>query len=76
MRGLGHDERSIADLLDRSWVWQHAVVADSDAEASLRPQAKGTLSRGALQNYGLIEVPQLEEQAANLLAEMAGTETR
>jgi alkanesulfonate monooxygenase SsuD/methylene tetrahydromethanopterin reductase-like flavin-dependent oxidoreductase (luciferase family) len=33
MRAQGRDEATIADILDKSWVWQHAVVAQTDAEA-------------------------------------------
>jgi alkanesulfonate monooxygenase SsuD/methylene tetrahydromethanopterin reductase-like flavin-dependent oxidoreductase (luciferase family) len=33
LRKLGRDETYIADLLSKSWVWQHAVVAETDAEA-------------------------------------------
>jgi alkanesulfonate monooxygenase SsuD/methylene tetrahydromethanopterin reductase-like flavin-dependent oxidoreductase (luciferase family) len=32
MRKQGRDEAYIAHIFERSWVWQHAVVADSDAE--------------------------------------------
>jgi hypothetical protein len=46
-------------------------LAKSNTETELRPQANGKLNRGALQDYGLIQVPKLEEQAAALLAELA-----
>jgi hypothetical protein len=39
----------------------------------LRSQGDGTLNRGALQDYGLIQVPDLEDEAARLLAEIAQT---
>lgn len=33
MRDAGKDEATIARILEDSWVWQHVVVADTDAEA-------------------------------------------
>jgi hypothetical protein len=45
-------------------------VDDAGHLAKLRPQADGTLNRGALQDYGLTRVPDLEAQSAMLLAEM------
>ena len=42
----------------------------SGGGAPLRKQADGTLNRGAIQDYGLIQVPNLEAQTAALLTEM------
>jgi hypothetical protein len=39
-------------------------------EVKICPQADGTLNRGALQDYGLVHVPELEAQTALLLAEI------
>lgn len=33
LRETGRDEAEIARILEDSWVWQHVVVADTDAEA-------------------------------------------
>jgi hypothetical protein len=45
-------------------------LARSDAETELRPQANGKLNRGAVQDYGLVQVPALEAQSRTLLAEI------
>jgi hypothetical protein len=39
--------------------------------AKLHPQDDGTLNRGALQDYGLTRVPELEKRSATLIAEMS-----
>jgi len=53
--------------------WVRGVTRPGIAAAALRPQADGTLNRGALQDYGLIQVPDLEVQTAALLAEMGAS---
>jgi hypothetical protein len=50
--------------------WVRSVCTNPEIEVSLRPQADATLNRGALQDYGLIQVPDLEAQADALLAEI------
>ena len=40
-------------------------------ETELRLQRDGTLNRGAYQDYGLTQVPDLEAQTSKLLAEIA-----
>jgi hypothetical protein len=40
-------------------------------EAKLHPQDDGKLNRGALQDYGLTQVPELEKRSATLIAEMS-----
>jgi len=47
------------------------VVDDSGKKANIRAQADGKLDRGAIQDYGLVQVPELEAQAARLSAEMS-----
>jgi hypothetical protein len=46
------------------------VDRPSSASGALRPQADGSLNRGAIQDYGPIEVPDLEAEAAALSAEI------
>ena len=50
--------------------WVRSVDRPLSALARLRPQADGSLNRGAIQDYGLIEVADLEAEAATLLAEI------
>jgi hypothetical protein len=46
------------------------AVDEAGTDAKLRPQADGKLNRGALQDYGLTQVPELEKQSAAILVEM------
>jgi hypothetical protein len=50
--------------------WVRSVDRPSSASGALRPQADGSLNRGAIQDYGPIEVPDLEAEAAALSAEI------
>jgi hypothetical protein len=47
------------------------TMDDAVSEAKLRPQSDSTLNRGALQDYGLTQVPELEAHAAALLSDMS-----
>ena len=50
--------------------WVRGVERPTAGSAGLRPQADGSLNRGAVQDYGLIEVPDLEAEASALTAEI------
>jgi hypothetical protein len=54
----------------RSGRTRGVALPEAAALATLRLQADKTLNRGALQDYGLIQAPELEEQAAAVLAEI------
>jgi len=51
-------------------VVQGVDVAGLEKQAKPSTQANGTLNRGAVQDYGLIELPDLEAQAVALLSDM------
>jgi hypothetical protein len=51
-------------------VVQGVDVGAPEKQARPSPQANGTLNRGAVQDYGLIQVPDLEAQTVGLLADM------
>jgi hypothetical protein len=50
--------------------WVRTVDLPQAATAAIRRQADGSLNRGAVQDYGLVEVTDLEAQAAALVAEI------
>src|SRR3954451_18380513 len=49
--------------------WVREVDRPGERRASLRVQDDGSLNRGAVQDYGVAEVPELEAEAAALVAE-------
>jgi len=53
--------------------WVRSVDRAASAPSALRPQSDGSVNRGALQDYGLVQVPDLEVQATELLAEIVGS---
>jgi len=55
----------------RTGIVRAVAVDGAEKEAKLRPQRDDTLNRGALQEYGLIEVPELEARSAALLDELS-----
>ncbi|MGO4129467.1 right-handed parallel beta-helix repeat-containing protein [Inquilinus sp. YAF38] len=52
------------------WARAELARARPGHPAALRLQADGTVNRGAVQEYGLIEVPELEAETTALLAEI------
>jgi len=48
------------------------IAVPGGGTATLRPQGYGSLNRGAEQDYGLVQVPELEAQTAVLVTEITG----
>lgn len=55
------------------WTRTDIARASPAGPAAIRPQSDGTLNRGAFQEYGLIEVPELEAETTALLAKMGAS---
>jgi hypothetical protein len=51
------------------------VAVAGGGRAGLRAQSDGSLNRGAEQDYGLVQVPDLEAQTATLVAAITGSAT-
>lgn len=63
------DFRPVGGALGTGWV-KSVACPGGFALARPRAQADGTLNRGALQEYGLTQVPELEAQAERLLRQL------